>query len=55
MSNAHAMVNFHISPRWTVAGGYQFVNLDLQEDTTDYINDYGVDFSGPLAYLRFTF
>jgi hypothetical protein len=55
MSNAHAMVNFHISPRWTVAGGYQFVNLDLQEDATDYINDYGVDFSGPLAYLRFTF
>lgn len=55
MSNAHAMINFHISPRWTLAGGYQFVNLDLQEDTTDYINDYDVNFAGPMAYLRFAF
>ena len=55
MTNAHAMVNYHISPRWTLGAGYQFVDLDLEVDKTDYIQDYEFDFAGPMAYLRFAF
>jgi hypothetical protein len=55
MTNAHAMVNFEISPRWALALGYQFVNLDLKDAQEGYVLDYSIDFSGPLAYLRFNF
>ena len=55
MTNAHGMVNFHLTPRWTLGAGYQFVDLDLQVDKTNYIQDYNIDFSGPITYLRFAF
>lgn len=55
MTNAHAMVNYEFSPRWALGMGYQFVNLDLEVDKTKYVQDYDIQFSGPMAYLRFHF
>ena len=55
MTNAHAMVNYHLSSRWALGLGYQFVNLDLKVDKSNYVQDYNVDFSGPMAYARFIF
>ena len=55
MTNAHAMINFEISPRWALGLGYQFVDLNLQVDKTEYIQDYDINFSGPMAYARFHF
>jgi len=55
MTNAHAMINFEISPRWALGLGYQFVDLNLQADKTKYIQDYDINFSGPMAYARFHF
>lgn len=55
MTNAHLMINFDISPRWTLGAGYQFVDLDLKVDKTNYTQDYSIDFSGPMTFLRFAF
>jgi len=55
MTNAHAMVNYEISPRWSLGMGYQFVELDLEVAKTEYVQDYDIKFSGPMAYLRFNF
>jgi len=55
MTNAHAMVNYSISPRWALGVGYQFVDLDLGVDKTDYVQIYDIDFSGPMAFARFRF
>jgi len=55
MTNAHAMVNYELSPRWELGLGYQFVNLEVEADKTDYVQDYNIDFSGPMAFLRFHF
>lgn len=55
MTNAHGMINFDISRRWTLGMGYQFVDLDLQAEKTNYIQDYEIEFSGPMTFLRFSF
>lgn len=55
MTNAHAMVTFKMSPRWALGAGYQFVNLDLEVEKKEYIQDYDIQFSGPMAFLRFHF
>jgi hypothetical protein len=55
MTNFHAMLNHEISRRWAVGLGYQFVDLDLDIEKTDYVQIYDMDFSGPMAYFRFHF
>jgi hypothetical protein len=55
MINAHCMVSYSISPRWALGAGYQFVDLDLAIEKTDYIEVYDVEFAGPMAYARFRF
>jgi hypothetical protein len=55
MTNAHAMVNRQLSSRWTLGVGYQFVDLDLDIEKDDYLEIYDVQFSGPLAFLRYGF
>jgi hypothetical protein len=55
MINSHTMVNYEFSSRWSLGFGYQFVDLDLDVDKTNYVQIYEVDFSGPMAYLRFSF
>jgi hypothetical protein len=55
MVNAHTMLNYEVSPRVALGVGYQFVRLDLTVDRTEYEQIYDMDFSGPLAYLRFHF
>jgi len=55
MTNAHTIINFEISPRWALGLGYQFVDLDLEVDKTDHIQDYDINFSGPMAFARFHF
>ncbi len=55
MTNAHVMVNYSISPRWALGAAYQFVDLDLDVDETDYVQVYDIDFSGPMIFARFRF
>jgi hypothetical protein len=55
MTNAHAMVNYNLSQRWSLGLGYQFVDLDLDVDKKDYTQVYDIEFSGPMAYLKFNF
>ena len=55
MTNAHAMVHYEMSPRWSLGGGYQFVSLDLKTQEKNYVKDYNIDFSGPMAWVRFNF
>jgi hypothetical protein len=55
MTNAHAMFNYDLSQRWVLGLGYQFVDLDLKVDKTEYVQVYEVDFAGPMAYLRVNF
>jgi len=53
--NAHCMVYYSFSPRWALGVGYQFVELDLAVDQTDFVHIYDIDFAGPMAYARFRF
>ena len=55
MTNAHCMVSYSVSPRWALGAGYQFVDLDLAVDKTDFVQVYDIDFAGPMAYARFRF
>jgi hypothetical protein len=55
MTNAHVMVNYSISPRWALGAAYQFVDLDLDVDETDYVQVYDIDFAGPMIFARFQF
>jgi len=55
MTNAHCMVSYSMSPRWALGAGYQFVDLDLAVDKTDFVQIYDIDFAGPMAYARFRF
>jgi hypothetical protein len=55
MSNAHAMINYSITPRWALGLGYEFVDLDLAVDKTDHVLVYDIDFSGLMAFARLTF
>ena len=54
-TNAHFMVNYSLSQRWALGVGYQFVDLELAVDKTDYVQIYDIDFAGPMAYARFRF
>jgi len=55
MINAHAMVNYQLSPRWALGLSYQFVNLDLDVEKDNYTQVYDIDFSGAMVYARFSF
>jgi hypothetical protein len=55
MLNAHGMVNYSVSQRWSLGVGYQLVHLDLAIDETNYVQIYKLDFEGPMAYARFRF
>ena len=55
MTNAHAMANYQLSPRWALGLSYQFVNLDLDVEKDNYTQVYDIDFSGALVYARFSF
>lgn len=55
MTNALVMANYSISQRWALGVGYQFVDLDLEVDRTDYVQVYDIDFAGPMAFVRFRF
>ena len=55
MTNAHCMVSYSLSQRWALGVGYQFVDLELAVDKTDYVQIYDIDFAGPMAYARFYF
>jgi hypothetical protein len=55
MTNAHAMVNYQLSPRWSLGFGYQFVDLELDVEKTDFTQVYDIEFSGPMAFAKFRF
>ncbi len=55
MINSHVMVNYSLSPRWELGGGYQFVDLYLEVEKTDFIQIYDIDFAGPMLYAKFRF
>ena len=55
MTNAHVMINFSISDRFTLGAGYQFVSLDLDIERKRYTEIYDIDFYGPMAFARIWF
>ncbi|NOR20437.1 MAG: hypothetical protein GQ538_10175 [Xanthomonadales bacterium] len=55
MTNAHALLNYELSPRWALGFGYQFVDLDLDVEKDKYVQIYDMNFSGPMAFVRFHF
>jgi hypothetical protein len=55
MVNAHAILNYEFSPRWAIGVGYQFVDLDLVVEKSDFDHDYDMSFSGPMAFIRIHF
>ena len=55
MTNAHAMVSFMVSERFSLGVGYQFVNLDLDIERKNYQEIYDIDFYGPILFARFRF
>jgi len=55
MANFHSMVNYQVSPRWALGVGYQFVDLDLNIEKKNYTQIYDIQFSGPMAFARFSF
>ena len=55
MLNFHALARYNLSDRWAVEAGYQFVELDVDIDEGSYVGLFDMDFSGPLATLRFNF
>lgn len=55
MTNANIMVNYSVSSRWALGAGFQFVDLDMSIEKTDYVQIYDIDFAGPMAYARFRF
>jgi len=55
MTNANAMVSYSISPRWALGASYQFVDLDLAVEQSEYTEVYDIDFAGPMVFARFRF
>ena len=55
MTNAHVLVNYQLSSRWTLGAGYQYVDLDLDVEKDSYVEVYDIEFSGPMAFMRFSF
>jgi hypothetical protein len=55
MTNAHAMLDYKLSPNWSLGMGYQFVDLELKTQKKDYLKIYDIEFSGPMAYARAIF
>ena len=55
MTNAHLMVTYAISDRFSLGGAYQFVSLDVDVEEKRYTQKYDVDFAGPMLFLRFRF
>lgn len=55
MVNLHAILRYNLGERWSLEGGYQFVKLDLDIDKGNHTQIYDVDFSGPMAVIRFDF
>lgn len=55
MTNAHWMVSYALTDRWSLGGAYQFVSLDVDIEEERYRQLYDVDFSGPTAFARFRF
>jgi hypothetical protein len=55
MANAHAMLSFRASERFSLGAGYQFVRLDLDIERKTYQEIYDIDVFGPLLFARFRF
>lgn len=55
MINAHLMISYAISERFSLGGAYQFVSLDVDVEEKRYTQKYDVDFDGPMVFLRFRF
>jgi hypothetical protein len=55
MTNAHILLNYHVTNRFTLGGGYQFVSLDVDIERKRYREIYDIDFYGPVAFVRFWF
>ena len=55
MTNAHLTLTYDITPRTALGAAWHFVSLDLDIEKTKYTQVYDIDFSGPMAFLRFSF
>jgi hypothetical protein len=55
MINLHALLRYELSERWEIEAGYQFVKLDLDIEQKNYTSKFDIDYSGPIAAVRFSF
>jgi hypothetical protein len=55
MANAHFMLNYQATPRFTLGAAYQFVRLDVDIERKHYEEIYDIDFEGPMIFGRFRF
>ena len=55
MTNAHYMLSYEVSERFSLGAAYQFVSLDVDVEEERYTQLYDIDFDGPMAFLRFRF
>jgi len=55
MINANCMISYSISQRWALGASYQFVDLNLEVEKTEFTQIYNIDFAGPMAFARFRF
>lgn len=55
MLNAHMMLSYEATPRFSLGAAYQFVRLDVDIERKYYREIYDIDFEGPMFYARYRF
>lgn len=58
MITAIARLDFHLTERWTLGAGYQFISFDVDVDEIEdegYKEIYDLDFQGPMVLVSLTF
>jgi hypothetical protein len=55
MTNAHLMLNYRLTERFSLGAAYQFVSLDVDIERKNYREIYDIDFAGPILFLKVRF
>ena len=55
MINMHAIISYGLTDNWSASLGYEFVDIDVTIEQERWVELYKLDFSGPMATLRYSF